>query len=144
MSTSIFIFPFVEDVVSTSFLAILPKVLRNVSFNVVVDYKFVHANNCEFGRAKFLTPSSEEVEIQMAPSKISDAEWQKHEPTIRRLYLDSDWTLDMVIREMSSSHGFLATQVSHHVYDFLAYKSLQKVTVHDKVQGLEFKEEFKF
>ena len=79
----------------------------------------------------------------MGTSKISDAQWQKHEPTIRRLYLDSDWTLDMVIREMSSSHGFSATQVSHHIYIFPTNMFLQQVTVHDEVQGLELEEELK-
>ena len=79
----------------------------------------------------------------MGKSKISDAEWQKHEPTIRWLYLDCDRTLDKVIQDMSSSYGFLATQVPHYVYIFPTYKFLQQVTVHDEIQGLELEEELK-
>ena len=45
----------------------------------------------------------------MAPSKISDAEWQRHEETIRHLYIDEKLTLDMLMNEMSSLHGFSAT-----------------------------------
>ena len=41
--------------------------------------------------------------------KISDAEWQKHEATIRHLYIVNKLTLDMLMHEMSSSHGFSAT-----------------------------------
>jgi len=45
----------------------------------------------------------------MATSKISDAEWQWHEATIRHLYIVKNLTLDMLMHEMSSSHGFSAT-----------------------------------
>lgn len=76
----------------------------------------------------------------MVRSEISDAEWQKHEPTIRQLYLDLDWPLDMVILKMSSSHGFLATQVSHHVQILPAHIFLQQITVHDQIQCLELEE----
>lgn len=44
--------------------------------------------------------------------KISDAEWELHEATIRHLYLVKNLTLDMLMQEMSSSHGFSATWVS--------------------------------
>lgn len=44
--------------------------------------------------------------------KISDAEWKLHEATIRHLYLVKNLTLDVLIQEMSSSHGFSATWVS--------------------------------
>ncbi|KAL9044309.1 MAG: hypothetical protein Q9214_002544 [Letrouitia sp. 1 TL-2023] len=62
---------------------------------------------------------------QMAPpAKIPEAEWQKHEATIRHLYIDENLTLDLLVQEMSSSHGFLATK-SQYTAKFKAWK-LQK------------------
>jgi len=43
------------------------------------------------------------------PRKISEAEWQKHEATIRQLYIVENLTLDKLMDKMFSSHGFSAT-----------------------------------
>ncbi|KAL9595276.1 MAG: hypothetical protein Q9179_005045 [Wetmoreana sp. 5 TL-2023] len=55
--------------------------------------------------------------------KISDAEWQRHEATIRHLYIVENMTLAMLMHEMSSSHGFSATSLTYSLpwHDFVDF-----------------------
>ncbi|KAH0848882.1 hypothetical protein AYO21_09550 [Fonsecaea monophora] len=44
------------------------------------------------------------------PHKISDADWQKHKPTICRLYKDEDKPMTELMEVMSTEHGFKASK----------------------------------
>ncbi|KIW74270.1 hypothetical protein Z517_12210 [Fonsecaea pedrosoi CBS 271.37] len=73
--------------------------------------------------------------------KISDADWQKHKPTICRLYKDEDMPMTELIEVMSTEHGFKASkpQYMRRFKDWHVQKKRTSAFWKDLILGLKRK-----